>query len=252
MTERAEARTGWKLVKDSTFAERSWKEDESHENGNYHCICCDCGRTFQGHKRRPLCKVCTDNPPLAVAATSGRARPYEESSAALASTPAVIEPSASSAEARKPLHYAELLERIDAAMKRITSGHAPMRIPADQTDPDVVLVDCAEALKFFEQLLLDADERNTRLNHINADINQEMESLRSANAAIPAALVKAYREAMEIIAEPDIREYTEDTPEDLRVVLTVVDVLDDESSSQIERWEIARASSPDRNTNANG
>lgn len=53
---------GWKLIKDSTFDERSWKEDESHENGNYHCICFDCGRTFQGHKRRPLCKVCAEHP----------------------------------------------------------------------------------------------------------------------------------------------------------------------------------------------
>ena len=49
---------GWKLLKDSTFNERSWAEDASHENGNYSCLCCNCGRTFTGHKRRVLCKVC--------------------------------------------------------------------------------------------------------------------------------------------------------------------------------------------------
>lgn len=33
-------------------------------------------------------------------------------------------------------------ERITAAMERITAGHSPMRIPADMTDPDIVLSDC--------------------------------------------------------------------------------------------------------------
>lgn len=40
----------------------------------------------------------------------------------------------------------KLRERIDAAIKRITSGSAPMRIPADQTDPDLVLADAKIAL----------------------------------------------------------------------------------------------------------
>lgn len=69
---------GWRLVKDSTFDMRSWREDESHENGNYHNVCMDCGRTFQGHKRRPLCKVCTDQPsrsPSATASAPSATRP---------------------------------------------------------------------------------------------------------------------------------------------------------------------------------
>jgi hypothetical protein len=49
---------GYKLLRDSTHDERSWKEDASHENGNYYCTCCVCGRQFNGHKRRVLCKVC--------------------------------------------------------------------------------------------------------------------------------------------------------------------------------------------------
>lgn len=38
---------------------RSWPEDYSHENGNYNCICCYCGKDFIGHKRRVACKVCS-------------------------------------------------------------------------------------------------------------------------------------------------------------------------------------------------
>jgi DNA-directed RNA polymerase subunit RPC12/RpoP len=39
-----------------------------------------------------------------------------------------------------------LAARIDSAIKRITSGAGPMRIPADDTDPDIVLYDCKAAL----------------------------------------------------------------------------------------------------------
>ena len=49
---------GWKLLKDSTQDERSWSEDFIYENGNYFNTCCRCDRTFMGHKRRPICKVC--------------------------------------------------------------------------------------------------------------------------------------------------------------------------------------------------
>jgi hypothetical protein len=40
-----------------------------------------------------------------------------------------------------------MVERIDAAIKRITSGQAPMRIPVDQTDPDIVLADCRSLIE---------------------------------------------------------------------------------------------------------
>lgn len=36
----------------------SWPEDLGHENGNYLNRCIMCGCTFQGHKRRVVCKVC--------------------------------------------------------------------------------------------------------------------------------------------------------------------------------------------------
>lgn len=49
---------GYKLLKNSTHAERSWPEDASHENGSYHCTCVNCGREFVGYKRRVVCRVC--------------------------------------------------------------------------------------------------------------------------------------------------------------------------------------------------
>lgn len=43
-----------------TYGPRDWREDSSHENGNYNCTCCLCKETFIGHKRRVVCKVCAD------------------------------------------------------------------------------------------------------------------------------------------------------------------------------------------------
>lgn len=40
----------------------------------------------------------------------------------------------------------KLLPRIESAIKRIADGHADMRIPADLTDPDIVLGECLSLL----------------------------------------------------------------------------------------------------------
>ena len=53
---------GFKILADTTNAERSWPEDVPHENGNYHCICVECGRGFTGHKRRVVCRHCSESP----------------------------------------------------------------------------------------------------------------------------------------------------------------------------------------------
>ena len=42
---------------------------------------------------------------------------------------------------------ADMLERIDAAIKRITSGHGLMRVPPDKTDPDLVLAEIRNLIK---------------------------------------------------------------------------------------------------------
>jgi len=38
--------------------ERDFPEDSKFENGNYTCICSNCGKQFIGYKRRTFCKVC--------------------------------------------------------------------------------------------------------------------------------------------------------------------------------------------------
>lgn len=38
-----------------------WLNDTTHENGNYSNKCCECGRIFNGHKRRVSCKFCVDH-----------------------------------------------------------------------------------------------------------------------------------------------------------------------------------------------
>lgn len=57
-----------------------------------------------------------------------------------------VEAPAVSAWSGRPLDVAELLPRIDAAIRRITVGEAFMRIPAEPTDPDLVLADCRRLL----------------------------------------------------------------------------------------------------------
>lgn len=43
-----------------------------------------------------------------------------------------------------------LTERIDQAIDRIIAGHSPQRIPADLTDPDIVLTDCKARIAELE------------------------------------------------------------------------------------------------------
>jgi DNA-directed RNA polymerase subunit RPC12/RpoP len=39
---------------------RCYPEDYKLENGMYVCKCSDCGEAFQGHKRRVICKLCSN------------------------------------------------------------------------------------------------------------------------------------------------------------------------------------------------
>lgn len=39
---------------------RDFPEDFKHENGNYYCKCSYCYQEFRGHKRRVVCKQCTE------------------------------------------------------------------------------------------------------------------------------------------------------------------------------------------------
>lgn len=41
----------------------NWPEDAADtDNGNYQCRCFFCGATFTGHKRRVVCKACSQQP----------------------------------------------------------------------------------------------------------------------------------------------------------------------------------------------
>ena len=51
--------TGKQLTEGETL-EIDWKEDFSYENGNYMNTCTFCGNDFKGHKRRVVCKLCSD------------------------------------------------------------------------------------------------------------------------------------------------------------------------------------------------
>ncbi len=59
---------GWKLLKDTTHEERSYPEEAKSENGAYSCVCLTCGRSFTGHKRRPVCRICAGTYAVAVEA----------------------------------------------------------------------------------------------------------------------------------------------------------------------------------------
>lgn len=76
---------GYKLLKNTTPAEREWAEDASHENGCCHNTCSDCGRMFVGHKRRVICKSCAAAPAAPapeVAAQVGEREAFEAWAAA--------------------------------------------------------------------------------------------------------------------------------------------------------------------------
>lgn len=52
--------TGYKLLRDTTHAERSWPE--SGGDHKYSNTCCECGRSFEGFKRRVVCRACASAP----------------------------------------------------------------------------------------------------------------------------------------------------------------------------------------------
>jgi hypothetical protein len=49
-----------KIIKYNESLPRNWVEDYEHENGNYLNFCGQCSRRFFGHKRRVICKECSE------------------------------------------------------------------------------------------------------------------------------------------------------------------------------------------------
>lgn len=107
----AEARAvpeGWKLLKDTTHAERSWPEDSSHENGNYSNTCVHCLRGFVGHKRRPSCKMCAATP-------SPAEQPKPAVREALAKVVSTYDAYRRRGVSPAPAEYADVVAAIEAA-----------------------------------------------------------------------------------------------------------------------------------------
>ena len=72
----------------------------------------------------------------------------------------------------------ELMPRIGAAIKRVTSGHGAMRIPAHKEDPDLVLADCALSIPL---LCLEVEQLRS-LNQTQSDsIRHLQEQLKTAD-----------------------------------------------------------------------
>ncbi len=72
-------------------------------------------------------------------------------------------------------------QRIDEALRRISSGHAAMRVPAEATDHDIVLADCKARIAELE--------RGIRMQaEINDDHAKIIEDLEGANGRLAERL----------------------------------------------------------------
>lgn len=89
-----------------------------------------------------------------------------------------------------------LNERIESALDRIKNGDACMRIPADPTDPDLVLVACQEHIAELE-----AELQETR-RHLDLALPK------AASACVVEAGLKAQLEAAEALLKKAHWAYT--------------------------------------------
>lgn len=55
-----EANTDQRYWMSRKITDRDWTEDFDHENGCYSSICMTCEAPFFGHKRRFVCKRCSN------------------------------------------------------------------------------------------------------------------------------------------------------------------------------------------------
>ena len=101
-----------------------------------------------------------------------------------------------------------LQERMDAALLRIKNGHAPMRIPADPTDPDWVLEDCAKKIERLTQQLADAkeihDAQRVMCEHLEAEkqaLQREITFEKEANKRLCDTAMLQLNECAELKAK---------------------------------------------------
>lgn len=88
-----------------------------------------------------------------------------------------------------------LLDRIDAAIKRVTSGQGQMRVPVEATCPDVVLLDCKRELEQLMAAVRYADERASKWSEIASAHGAEVDRMRRLMADAAAAIEKGMLDA---------------------------------------------------------
>ena len=98
-----------------------------------------------------------------------------------------------------------LTERIDAALRRVTSGEGTMRVPVEATDPDIVLADCRLAVTALHELL-DVERMRKRLECHKAADTIEGEVLRWKSYHLRRS--EAYETALRRIASRDNAQFT--------------------------------------------
>lgn len=72
----------------------------------------------------------------------------------------------------------DIEQRITAAIERITSGNAPMRVPADETDPDLVLADCLAEIRRLRAELQNAAKAALDAVALSCEKEREADALR--------------------------------------------------------------------------
>ena len=102
-----------------------------------------------------------------------------------------------------------LTDRIDQAIDRIIAGHSPQRIPADLTDPDIVLTDCKARIAELEAELADAvdygrgrheaERRAEEAEQALATVTRERDEAR-ASAGV---LLDAFHGVLEALADSE-------------------------------------------------
>lgn len=105
----------------------------------------------------------------------------------------------------------ELFNRISEAIRRVCNGNGTMRIPADLTDPDLVLADCRRALFALKAQNADLQKDLVMMTQardiIHADREEcraELDNLKAQNAA-QAQELERLRDLIVNIADRSIR-----------------------------------------------
>lgn len=78
-----------------------------------------------------------------------------------------------------------LRERISDAIERLNKGHAPMRVPASMSDPDIVLMECSNEIERLEKEATAQEERLRNAVDLSAEFRDR--TLEMQNAAIDLA-----------------------------------------------------------------